>query len=54
MPPTPFLKKNNAPNGMALYHDVGYGLRRVGSQKSRKFRMPVVYSNPLADLYANY
>jgi hypothetical protein len=51
---TPYAKKNNTPyaQGMVFYQDVGYGLRRVSSQKSRKFRMPVVYSNSLADLCA--
>jgi hypothetical protein len=52
--PTMPLPMNSAPYGVALYHDVGHGLRRAESQKSRNFRMPVVYSNPLADLCVNY
>jgi hypothetical protein len=51
--PPMLLPEKNTPTGMALYHDVGYGLPRAGSQNFRKFRMPVVYSNPLADLCAN-
>jgi hypothetical protein len=39
---------------MTLYHDVGYGLPRAEPQQSRKFRMPVVHSNPLADLCVNH
>jgi hypothetical protein len=35
---------------VALYHDVGYGLRRTQSQSRRAFRLPIVYSNSLADL----
>ncbi len=48
------LPKKSTLNDMTLYRDVGYGLPRAGSQQSRKFRMLVVYSNPLADLRANY
>jgi hypothetical protein len=36
--------------GIALYRDVGIGLRRAHSQRKRTFRLPIVYSNPLADL----
>lgn len=48
------LPKDSSPHGPALYHDVGYGHRRSTSQKSRKFRSPVVYSNPLVDLCVYY
>ena len=34
---------------VALYHDVGYGLRKAASQQYRKFRLPVIYSNPRVD-----
>ncbi|KAF8263903.1 hypothetical protein EI94DRAFT_1806554 [Lactarius quietus] len=34
---------------VAFYHDVGYGLRRTQSQRRRAFRLPIVYSNSLAD-----
>ena len=46
--------EENTPNGMALDYDVGHGLPRVGSQKSRKFCEPVVYSKSLTDLCVNY
>jgi hypothetical protein len=52
--PRPFVPGAGAADdkhqGLALYHDVGYGLRRATSQRTRTFRMPVVYSNTLADL----
>lgn len=35
---------------LPLYRDVGHGLRRGHSQKTRSFRLPTVYSNSLADL----
>jgi hypothetical protein len=52
--PAPFVPRtgDDAPQGLALYHDVGYGLRRARSQRTRTFRIPMVYSNPLADLCA--
>lgn len=48
------LPEKNTPDSMTLYHDIGYGPLRPGSQNSRKFRVPVVYSKSLSDLYANY
>jgi hypothetical protein len=54
--PAPFVPRtgDDAPQGLALYHDVGYGLRRARSQRTRTFRIPMVYSNPLADLCATH
>ncbi len=48
-PVVAFAKETPIPN-VALYHDVGYGLRRARSQRRRAFRLPIVYSNSLADL----
>ena len=41
------LQKKTPDSGIALYRDVGHGLRKA--QQTRKFRVPVVYSNPLRD-----
>jgi hypothetical protein len=41
------LHKKTPDSGTTLYHDVGHGLRKA--QQTRKFRVPVVYSNPLRD-----
>jgi hypothetical protein len=39
------------PPNVALYHDVGgCGLRKTRSQRTRAFRLPIVYSNSLVDL----
>jgi len=52
--PRPFVPSAGAADdkrrGLELYHDVGYGPQRVTSQRTRTFRMPVVYSNTFADL----
>ena len=45
--PSPYVKSDSH-QGVALYHDVGVGLRP--SQRARAFRMPMTYSNQLADL----
>jgi hypothetical protein len=45
--PSPYMK-DDPRQGVALYHDVGYGLRP--SQRTRTFRIPMTYSNELADL----
>ena len=46
------LPKDSTLQGPPSYHGVGDG--PSSSQRSRKFRSPVVYSNPLVDLCAYY
>src|SRR6266404_3324919 len=46
----PVVITKDIPPNVALYHDVGYGLRRAPSQRRRAFRLPIVYSKLLADL----
>ena len=43
------VSKDIHPN-VTLYHDMSYGLRKAQSQRRRAFRLPIVYSNSLADL----
>ncbi|KAI0001478.1 hypothetical protein BJV74DRAFT_818906 [Russula compacta] len=45
------LAGDDTHQGLPLYRDVGHGLRRGHSQKTRSFRLPTVYSNSLTDLH---
>ena len=45
----PVVISNDIHPDVTLYHDMGYGLPRAQPQR-RAFRLPIVYSNSLADL----